>query len=345
VTGRPAPPPVEFVTTTWCRPGQGGEVAAEAEALGFDVQALGVNECMSADVFAELRAGAAATTSIRLMPGVANFVTRHPVVVAGGCAALSLVSGGRAICGVGKGDSAVGMLGLRPQRHADYVRDVARVREYLAGRAVDVDGARSSLHWLLEGWPPVELDMFASGPRSIAAAATYADRITLAVGAAPDRLRWALGIIDETLARCGRARADVRVGACIPFAIADDPAVADELLRPMVLGWAHMSSFRGMDLDEQPELLRRVTTVARDHYSYAYHSNEAAPENPLTQGLDPAFVDWFGIAGDPSTLACRLLDLHELGIQHFFVASAGEQHQRWAREVMPRVRRAVTAEI
>src|SRR5271155_4859754 len=92
-------PAVEFITNGWCQPGDGGRIGAEAEALGFDVQGFGVNECLSADVFAELRLAAAATETIGLMTSVANFVTRRPVVVAGGCAALDMVSGGRATCG------------------------------------------------------------------------------------------------------------------------------------------------------------------------------------------------------------------------------------------------------
>jgi 5,10-methylenetetrahydromethanopterin reductase len=339
---RPSRPDVEFSTTTWCPPGQGGLIAAESEALGFDIQALGVNECMSSDVIAELGLAATATTAIRLMTGVANFVTRHPLVVAAGCAAVDVLSGGRITCGIGKGDSAVCMLGLRPQRHAEYVRDTTMLRRYLKGEAVDVNGARSSLSWLPPNWPPLDVEMFASGPRSIAAAATLGDRITLSVGASPDRIRWALGIIDRALADCGRQRREVRVGACIPYAIHDDPTEAERLLRPMVLGWAHMSSFPGMDLEQQPEILRRVTTAARSGYSYAYHTNATAPANPLAADLDPAFVRWFGIAGDPEGVGNRLLDLYQLGIEHFFVASEGEQRRRWALEVAPMVRAAVT---
>lgn len=334
-------PAVEFGITQWAAPGGGGAAARRSEELGFDIHALGVNECMSADVFGELRLGAEATTSIRLMTALANFVTRHPVVVAAGIAGLDVMSGGRATCGVGKGDSAVSMVGRAPQRHADYLECVRMARAYLRGETVEIDGALSRLSWLPEDWPPIELEMFASGPRSIAAAAAHADRITLAVGASEERISWALRIIDDTLRAVGRSRGDVRIGACIPYAVDDDPERADVLLRPMVLGWAHMSSFPGMDLSQQPELLRKVTTAARDGYSYDYHTNATAPQNPLLSGLDPAFVRWFGVAGPPATVAERLLALYDLGISHFMVATDGDQRDRFALEVAPLVRAAV----
>lgn len=336
-------PTVEFATTTWVDPGGGAAAARDAEALGYDVQAFGVNECMSAEVFAELRAAAAATERIRLMPAVANFVTRHPVVVAGGCATLDLVSGGRAVCGIGKGDSPVGMLGLRPQRHDDYVASARLCRAYLRGEEEPVDGLPRRLRWLPPTSAPVELDMFASGPRSIEAAAAIADRITLAVGANPERIRWALGIIDRTLAATGRSRAEVSIGACIPFAVDDDPERAEASLRPMVLGWAHMSSFPGNDLSTQPDIMREVTTAARTGYSYAYHDTSTSGANPLLDGVKPEFVRWFGIAGDARTVADRLLELHGLGVERFFVATERVQQERLALQVAPLVRAAVKA--
>lgn len=336
-------PFVEFATTGFFPPFTSGAKAAEAEAMGYDVQMLGVNDCLTPDVFNELRLAAEATSTIKIMTGLANMVTRHPSVIASGMAAVQIMSGGRAICGVGKGDSSVGMIGLKPQPQAEYVRDAALVRAYLRGETTRINDADSRLRWLPEDYEPVPLEMFASGPKSIAAAAAIADRVTLAVGANPEYMAWALDIIDRSLAESGRTRADIQIGATIPFAVADDAASAREALRPHILGWAHMSSFRGNDLSRQPEPLRKVTEVLRTAYSYDHHTIEAARTSKIQHLATDEFIDWFGIAGTADGVAGQLLQLWDMGLRHFTVATDDVQRARLAKDVMPRVRAEVAA--
>src|ERR1700712_5232215 len=100
-TSPPAPRPgtaiVEFATTGFFPPLTGALVAAETEALGYDIQVMGVNECITPDVFTELRMAVETTDHIKLEAGVINMVTRHPSVIASAMAAIQLASGGRAI--------------------------------------------------------------------------------------------------------------------------------------------------------------------------------------------------------------------------------------------------------
>ena len=71
------------------------------------------------DVYAGLQAAASRTERVQLGTGVTNLVTRHPSVTAGAIAALSELSGGRALLGLGAGDSAVRAIGSRPSRVAE----------------------------------------------------------------------------------------------------------------------------------------------------------------------------------------------------------------------------------
>lgn len=338
-----AAPIVEFATTGFFAPFTGGAKAAQSEAEGYDIQLFGVNDCLTPDVFNELRLAAEATSRIKLMTGLVNMVTRHPSVIASGMAPIQLLSGGRAICGVGKGDSSLGMIGRKPQLHADYVRDVTLLKSYLRGETTVINGADSRLLWLPEDYTPVPLEMFASGPKSIATAAAIADRVTLAIGANPDYIGWALDIIDESLAASGRTRDDIQIGACIPFAIEKDAATARDTLRPHILGWAHMSSFKGNDLSRQPEQLRKVTEVLRTEYSYDHHTIEDAPKSSLLGLATDEFIDWFGIVGTAEQVGERIMGLWDMGLRHFVVATDDVQRGRLAAEVIPLVRASVAA--
>ena len=94
---------------------------------------------MAADIFGELCDAARATTRIKLLAGPVNFVTRDPGVVASAIAPIQILSGGRAICGVARGGSAVALADRRPQHHADLARDVMLVR-----RSLDRETVRSA---------------------------------------------------------------------------------------------------------------------------------------------------------------------------------------------------------
>ena len=62
----------------------------------------------------------------------------------------------------------------------------------------------SAIAWLPSRHPKVPVEVAATGPRVISAAARHADRVLLALGADPDRVRWGI----ET-ARESRRRAEL----------------------------------------------------------------------------------------------------------------------------------------
>ena len=60
--------------------------------------------------------------------------------------------------------------------------------------------------------PRIPIDMSCSGPRSIALGAQLADRVTFAVGAAPERVDWALQIARRAAEEAGRDPDAIRFG-------------------------------------------------------------------------------------------------------------------------------------
>ena len=62
---------------------------------------------LSPDVYVALTLAAAATQRLRLGPGVTNPVTRHAAAAASAITAIHAHSGGRAMFGIGRGDSSL----------------------------------------------------------------------------------------------------------------------------------------------------------------------------------------------------------------------------------------------
>ena len=333
---------IEFGSTGFYPAFDGVRRAQLSESLGFDLQGFSENHSRATDCFGEMRDAARGTSRIKLACGPVNFVTRHPGVVAAGIIPIQILSGGRAICNLATGDSAVAAAGMPRQRIADMERDMIILRTYLdRGVVAYENGKTSRLEWADNlDWPYLPIQMAASGPKAIALAARRADRICLGVGANPHRVRWALDIIDEELARTGRDREAMRVGMFLPIAITDDRASGRKAIRTRVSGFAHMQSGVGTDLSQQPEILRKVTAWMRDNYDYSFHRPDAPPENPNTAVIDEDFGDWMGIGGPVSYCLDRMGELVGLGID-FFITALHQPAERevYSAEVMPAVRK------
>src|SRR4051812_34233544 len=98
--------------------------AVTLEQQGWDGVAFTESQNRSGDPYVALTAAALTTSRIKLAIGVTNPVTRHPVVTAAGIASVQLEAAGRAELGIGRGDSALAYLGLKPA-------GVPALRDYL----------------------------------------------------------------------------------------------------------------------------------------------------------------------------------------------------------------------
>jgi alkanesulfonate monooxygenase SsuD/methylene tetrahydromethanopterin reductase-like flavin-dependent oxidoreductase (luciferase family) len=88
--------------------------AAAVEEDGWDGLLFTDTQNLSMEVFASLYLASLATARLKVGTAVTNLVTRHPAVMASAFATLHHVSGGRAHLGVGRGDTALELIGLKP---------------------------------------------------------------------------------------------------------------------------------------------------------------------------------------------------------------------------------------
>src|SRR6185503_3301884 len=130
------------------------KLAERAEAAGFDGISFGDTQCISGDAFVGLTAAALVTTHLKLAVGVTNPVTRHPAATACAIASVQVESKGRAVLGIGRGDSAVSKLHLRAGTVAELEQYVEQLQGYLSGGIVELRGRASSLEWLATSRSP-----------------------------------------------------------------------------------------------------------------------------------------------------------------------------------------------
>ena len=115
------------------------KVAEDAEAKGWDGLSVVDSQNLSGDPFVALAMAGAVTERIGLATAVSNPITRLPAAAAAGIASVDVVSRGRAVFGVGRGDSALAHLGRSPARLKYFSLFLEQLQAYLAGKPVDFD--------------------------------------------------------------------------------------------------------------------------------------------------------------------------------------------------------------
>ena len=349
-------PGPEIWTTGIAWPGVVERAAARAEAAGFDGLAAVDSQNLAGDPWVGLALAARETDRLRLGTAVTNPVTRHPAVTASAAVTLQVASAGRFVLGIGRGDSALAHLGRAPASVATFERYLAVLRAYLAGDNVSFDDlgfhegvappveslglatapATSRLHFLPPGLPTVPLEVAATGPRVLGIAARNADRVLLALGADPDRLRWGI----ETV----RAAGATSVGSFVNVVAHHDVAEARELASGGVATFARFSVMHGTVSGPAEPDERDTYAAVHDAYDMTRHTQVGSPQAGT---LTPEFIDRFGIVGTPQTCVRRLRELVDLGLDKLIVtgptlgadpAEARAALERFATEVLPALR-------
>jgi 5,10-methylenetetrahydromethanopterin reductase len=300
--------------------------AERAERLGWDGITFTDSQNLVGDPFVAVALAASVTERLRFATGVTNAYTRHPAALANISATVQETSGGRFVLGIGRGDTAMFHLGRKPMPVARFIAAVTELQTYLANETVDCNGHPSRLQWLDRcRQAKVPLDIAVSGPRMIEFAGRIAENVTLAVGADPDRVAWAIDLARAAAVDAGRDPSTISFGAYVNVGCHPDLDIARELISGAVAAFAHFSSMpgsTGAGLGEGDRAI--VAEVGRTYDSNQHLSNAAAH----TAALQPEFVDRFAVVGAPAVCAERLRGLADLGIDRFVVTGASFRSDR-----------------
>lgn len=310
--------------------------ARKAEAAGWDGITFTDSQNLVADPFVMAALALQATDHLRIATGVANLHTRHPAAMATVAATVHEVSGGRFVLGLGRGDTALFHLGLQPMKVADFAERLETLQTYLSGGVVDIDGRPSEIKWLWgAAQPKVPVDLAASGPKVIALAGRLCERITFAVGADPDRLRWAIDLATSAAKDAGRDPADISFGAFVNVGCHPDVAVARELIGGGVSAFAHFSSMPGSTGEGLNDQDKEIVAEVGRRYDSNQHLRATATHN---EALRPEFVDRFAVVGSPETCVERLVELGDLGLERFVLTGASfgsdREHSRRSEHLL-----------
>jgi probable F420-dependent oxidoreductase len=293
------------------------ELTRNAEAAGFDCVWTFDSHMLWQEPFVHYALMLDATERVKVGPMVTNPGTRDWTVIASLFATLNDAYGDRTVCGMGRGDSALRVIGRKPRTLETMRESMEVIKGLVAGREVDYQGTRVTLSWLDEerGW---DLPMWVAGygPKALDLIGRHADGFILQL-ADPQILVWTRDVVRAAARDAGRDPDEIKLCVAAPAYVGDNLGHQRDQLR-----W-----FGGMVGNHVVDIVNRYGAdgssvprgltdyiEAREVYDYSHHGRAG---NPTTDWVPDEAVDRFCVVGTAADHIRRLEELRDLGVDHF----------------------------
>jgi probable F420-dependent oxidoreductase len=276
------------------------------------------------------------TSRMRLGLCVTNPVTREPAVTASAYATLQDISGGRMLMGMGRGDSAVRVMGRKPTPIKLFEQRLTMIKDFANGREVEWEGTPIQLKWAAD-LAEVPLYVAAYGPRALGVAGRVADGVIIQL-ADPEIIQWTMATARAAAEEAGRDPAALKCLVCAPSKVTDDIAQARDEVRwfPAMVG-NHVADIVRVH-GEGSSVPRALTDYIRDRdkYDYSDHSRVGAEHGSY---VSDEICDRFCVIGSVAQVTDKLRELESIGVDEWIVYLMTHEQEEtleaYGREVIP----------
>jgi len=278
----------------------------------------------------------AATDRILVGPFVTNPATRDPSVTASLFATLNDMFGNRTICGIGRGDSAMRVLGKKPTTLAQVEEAMHVIKELAEGREIDLAGVQVRIPWVRDG--KLDVWMAGYGPKALNLVGRKADGFILQL-ADPVLLEWTMKHVHDAAVAAGRDLRDVKICVAAPAYVGDDLAHQRDQCRwfgGMVGNHVADLVTRYGEDGEVPRALTDYIKAREEGYDYSYHGKAG---NPSTDFVPDDIVERFCVLGTVEDHVAKLTQLEEMGVDQFNIYLMHDGMEAtldaYGKEIMP----------
>jgi probable F420-dependent oxidoreductase len=267
----------------------------------------------------------AATENMIVGPMVTNPGTRDWTVIASLFATLNEMSGGRTVCGMGRGDSALRYIGLKPKTLATMEASMDVIRALVRGDEVEFNDKTLSIPWIEQGY---DLPMWGAGygPKALTLIGQKCDGFILQL-ADPYLVEWTSKFVKNAAKEAGRNPDDIKICVAAPAYVGDDI----DHQRDQVRWFGGMVGNHVADLVERygddgsmvPAALSDYIK-AREGYDYDHHGKAG---NPSTDFVPDEVIDRFCILGPVDQHIARMEELRDIGVDQFSIYLMHDQQE------------------
>jgi probable F420-dependent oxidoreductase len=316
------------------------ELISLAEKHGFDYGWTYDSHVLWHESTPLLTLAAERTKTMKLGHFVTNPGTREPTVLASMYATLHVISGGRMVMGIGRGDSARRVVGLKPVKVAEFEESCRMIRDFMNGRTVRWNEKDLTLEWALKE-PEIPLYVAGYGPKALAVAGRVSDGVIIQL-ADPVIIEWIMATARKAAEEAGRDPDTLECIVGAPSHVTGDLADA----RDQVRWFPAMVSNHVMDLIERygwdSEIPKELTDYvkARKFYDYKDHSRVGAKHGEF---VSDEICDRFCVIGSSEQCADKLRELERVGVDQFniYLMTHGQEETlgAYGKEIIPQFSR------
>lgn len=316
------------------------KLAKAAEKGGFDYVWTFDSHILWKECYTMLTLLATETERVKLGPCVTNPAVRDITVTASNFAALNLISKGRAVCGIGRGDSSRRVMGFKPTTVDDMMHSIGQIRIMAEGGRIEYEGKEQWFPW---ADPKYKLPMWIAGygPKVLHASAKSADGIILQI-ADPFLFPWFKSQVDAGAKEFGRNGEDE-----IEFMVAAPVFVSKDIkkCRAQVRWFPAMVGNHVADLVSKyhsGEVPQELTDYIKGRKGYNYREHADKDADHLDFIPEP-IIDRFSVIGDVAAHVDKLKDLEAKGMNQFNIyLMCGEEEkivEVYSKEIIPEFRK------
>ena len=342
------------------------DYVVRAEELGYSHAWLADSQMLWSDCYAALALAATRTSRINLGTGVAITGTRPAPNNASGIATINALAPGRTFFGVGSGNTAMRVMGLPPQRIADFDRYLETIGPLLRGDEAlyhHGDKALPVRHVMPDnGFVNFKdsIPMYVSGfgPKSLGLAGKHGDGAVLALPANPAMMANIWRMIEFGAEQAGREidRDDYYTTALTTMVVldpgeaVDSPRVKAEC-GAMAMAAVHFAydQFRNFGRrpsgyllgiwDDYRAMIESYPAERRHQRIHGGHNCWVLPEEE--RFLTPEILEATSMIGERDVLIDRLTALAGAGLDQVMILPNFDTRfdvlERVARDIMPNV--------
>jgi probable F420-dependent oxidoreductase len=271
---------------------------------------------------------------------VTNPVTRDPLVVTSAFATLNQITGGRMICGIGRGDSSVRAIKRRPA-NLDRVEEAVNIIKAVgSGQTMELQGAKVHMEW---AGGRIRVYVAGYGPKALRLAGRLGDGVIFQI-ADPFFVDWGMQFVRAGAEEAGRDPDEIVVHCAAATWVSDDLDDARKRVRwfPALVGNHIVDVLNHHDPDVMPSYVAEYVE-ARSRYDYYEHGQPGADHSKY---VPDEIIDKFCVIGTAQQCADRLRELASLGVSEFNIYPLPELErvlETYGSEVVPQVRGAGVA--
>ncbi|GBE25472.1 F420-dependent glucose-6-phosphate dehydrogenase [bacterium BMS3Bbin02] len=314
------------------------DLTVKAEEAGFNYAWTFDSHVLWQEPFVIYSQMLSKTERMTVGPMVTNPGTRDLTVTASLFATLNEMFGERTVVGIGRGDSALRVIGKKPCRLAELGESIDIIRALAQGEEVEYNGVNVRFPWAKKTRVPILVAAY--GPKTLALTGQKADGFILQL-ADPYLTKYMIQAVRDAAEAAGRNPDDLYMCVAAPAYVGDDIAHQRDQVR-----W-----FGGMVGNHVADLVGRYGTdtslipaeltsyiEGRKGYDYQEHGRS---ESTHVDFVSDDLIDRFCLLGPVDNHIARLEELREMGVDQFsiYLQHDGKEEtlRAYGEEIIPAI--------